>query len=521
MSVAKTVILSILFTIPVHAAATTAINAVVARHENALTSVVTDMRSPIGTMMRRYYSAGPATMPWRDSISVSHVAATFDIDRQSSPVSVQEGNGHNLYRLEADSYYKLSDKTTVWGDASFTAGVIKNVSWAGCIDYSLLAPYMLGDDTGGNLTCQRYIFGGGWARNYRLWTVGVSAEYRAETAHRSRDPRVRDIASDLTITVGVGHTISSNYTLALDASLRVYHQDCDIDYYNPANTIMTRPMTGLGSVYTRFDNNMCNSSGHNLNGYGAALSLVPVHHGDGLSTRVSFISNKASMVLRGFNNITLAETLTRDLDFAASWHFGSQRTVSLFPTLKANLSDRKGTENLFGMSSGSSYEKVGSRSNYIHRIFTASISVPVEWKLDGLKLRLTATPSVAYLSDDEKLLEPSRRLQVDHRLASLLLAAISRPGSNTSLTAGVEGRIRSASAKTPSWGNLDLTTPLGQSVKSNYDMLSAHTRSISAHAVMSQAISGKILSLRIRYIRAVYHSLGHNDSASLTLSLTF
>lgn len=520
MSRAKAVILPILFTIAVHASATTAPNAAVVTREHQLPSVVTDMQSPIGAEIRRYYSAGPATMPWRDSISVSHVSATFDIDRQSCPVTVQEGDGHNMYRLEAGSYYKISGVSTVWGTASFSSGVTKNVTWADCIDYSLLAPYMPGDDTGGNLSRQCYRFGGGWARHYGAWTAGVSTGYRAETAHRVHDPRVRDIVSDLTVSAGGAHTIGSRYMLALDASVRIYHQDCDVDYYNPANTIMTRLLTGIGSVYNRFDNNQVNSTGHNLTGWNAVLTFAPAGHYNGISASVSLSDNTASMVLRQFNNLTLATTATRQTVASLSWHLTSWRHISMMPTLKATASFRDGKENLFGSASGTSYDRIGSRSNYSHDIMTAAVIVPVEWNPGG-KFQFTATPTVAYSTDKESLTDPVRRLKVNRLTTSLDIWSTVRPGPSTHLSAGIGAAISSATPDTPVWGNLNPDEPLGHAVKSNFMMHSADKYRVNASAALSRVISGKIISLSARYVHTSYRYLGHTHSATLSLSLTF
>lgn len=517
---AKAVIPLVFFTATLHAIATTSKPGAVAQHVEALPAVDTDLHSPIGSTLRGYYTAGPATMSWRDSISVSGVAATFDIDRQSTPVTVQEGNGHNLYRLEARSYYKLSASTTVWGDASFTSGVTRNVTWADCIDYTLLAPYMIGDNTGGNITHQRYTFGGGWTRHYGDWTIGASAAYRAENAHRAHDPRVRDIVSDLTISLGAAHTVGNRYLLALDASLRVYHQDCDVDYYNPANTILTRMLTGLGSVYNRFDNNQVNSTGHNLTGWSAAATFAPVNHGDGISARVSITGNNASLVLRQFNNLTLASTSTRHLDASVSWHINAGHPVSLMPTIKASAITRDGKENLFGTSSGTSYDKIGSRNNYSHDMMSAAITVPVEWNVNR-KVRLSATPAAAYATDKESLAEPVRRLEVNRLTAAVDLSSSIRFGSATMLTVAIDGALSSASPKAPVWGNLNLDEPLGQAVKSNYDMHAADITRAGIKARISRSISGKILSLGARYAHTVYRSMGHTDNAAINLSLTF
>ena len=96
------VVINILFVAPVLVAASeTAAKASCIEPDNTLLHTLADMRSPVGSLQRRYYTAGPATMSWLDTIAVSQVRATFDYSVQSTPFMVQEGKGHDLYRLEA------------------------------------------------------------------------------------------------------------------------------------------------------------------------------------------------------------------------------------------------------------------------------------------------------------------------------------------------------------------------------------------------------------------------------------
>lgn len=515
------VVINILFAPVLVAASQTAAKASCMEPDNALLHTYAYMRSPVGSLQRQYYTAGPATMSWLDTIAVSQVKATFDYSGQSAPFMVQEGKGHNLYRIEAESYYPLSSRSIVWGNASFTSGVSKDVRYADCIDYRLLAPFMLGDAKGGDVTRQRYTFGGGWTRRYGSWAAGISAGYRAETAHRSHDPRVRDIVSDLTISAGGAYSMSAEYLLALDASIRIYHQNCDVDYYNPANTIMTRLLTGLGNVYNRFDNNLCNSSGHNLLAYSGAITLLPSSHGDGISARIGYTRNSVSMILRDINDITLGTTTTQIYQASVSWHISCDRTISFLPTLKADASTRVSRENLFGASSGNSYEKIGCRNNYSHNMFSATVCVPVEWQRADGNLSITVTLTGMFHNDKESLTDPARKLQVRRFTASLDIAAAIRPNANTLVTAGVNGAFSPATARTPVWGNLNTEEGIGQAVKSNFDMLNSDISHISARAGISRSIAGKILNLEASYGYADFRRLAHGQRVAVAASLIF
>ena len=68
--------------------------------------VTHDINSVTGSAWRAMYTAAPATMAWRDSISVSQARGAYDRLSLSLPAVVQEGTGHDMYSLTMESYYK-------------------------------------------------------------------------------------------------------------------------------------------------------------------------------------------------------------------------------------------------------------------------------------------------------------------------------------------------------------------------------------------------------------------------------
>ncbi len=489
---------------------------------DVLLNTLADIESPSGKLLRYYPSSGVATMHFRDSVSISGAAIEWDYNCQSQAFLAQTGSGYNMYRIKINSYHKLAQqKSTVWGHAGFTAGNTNDVKFADCIDYNLVAPYVLGDDTGGDLTHQQYVFGGGWSRCYGEWATGISADYRAEIAHRSHDPRIRDIVSDLGISIGCSHSIGERYRAAIDGSLRIYHQDCDIDYYNPANTIMTRLLTGMGSVYSRFDNNQCNSSGHRLTGIGAGISVMPQNDATGLRARIAIVHNSADMELRDFNNITLGTTSTNIICGSMTWFAKWSDRFSFLPTFTGRIFDRTGIENLFGTSSGSSYEKVGSRKSYTHSVTDMSVLLPVEWKPTRKIHSLYTSLRADYSNNHEQLTDRHRSTEVNRISLALNITGMFRCSSTTMITAGIDGIYSKADAKTPQWGDLDFTTGPGKIVKSNYDMACSNSYSTGTYIKAAHAVAGKVMNLTAAYIHKGYSNTEHSDNVTITLSLNF
>ncbi|MDE6801846.1 MAG: hypothetical protein K2J06_03675, partial [Muribaculaceae bacterium] len=210
---------------------------------------------PTTVLNQSFFKASPATMQWLDSITISSVSAQYESFSLSNPIMQEDGTGHSGWKVDARSYYRLSDKSALWGSASYSSYVTHDVRWSNAIDYQLLTPYVLGDSVGGNMQSQRYMFSGGWSRLYGRYAVGVEAVYRAEIAYRSRDPRVHDIVSDLNVRAAAAWKATDCYSVGAGLGVRTYKQISDVEFVNLMNDIQTYPLTGLGSYYHRFVGN--------------------------------------------------------------------------------------------------------------------------------------------------------------------------------------------------------------------------------------------------------------------------
>lgn len=367
-------------------------------------SIPHDALTTVGECRRSFYSINPATMNVRDTTSFSRAGLMGELYRPSKYMPVQTGGNRHDITLGADSYLKLSQESSVWGHAAFTTGVTDDVAEANCIDYLLLAPYVTGDNVGGKLTHKTYRFGGGWSRNFNGWHAGLQAAYRAVIAHRAHDPRVKDIVSDLTLDIGVAHSLGYRYMLGLSAGMRIYNQDSDVDFYNPAGTILTQVYTGLGSTYSRFDNSQADEAAYRLYGYRASLQLLPAspyHHG--WRGDITWNRMQSKLFLRDFNNLTLGVTTTSAISGYIGWYTSLSKQVSFLPHLQVTDIMRDGVENLFGSSTSGTYDKVGERPNYKCTAMASLLSLPIEWHSHHNRVTLSASPKGGYCSVEQKL----------------------------------------------------------------------------------------------------------------------
>lgn len=488
-----------------------------------LTEAVRDASLPIVRQRAEVCAANPATMAMLDSVSLSEVSAGGAYNSQSRAEKQQLGSGRREITVSARSYTILSPTSTVWGSAGFTTGTTRDIRWTDCIDYLRVAPYVLGDNTGGDLSTREYTFSGGYAYTAGRLTAGAGAAYRAEIAYRDRDPRIKTVVSDLTTGVGAALRISRNYALAANAALGIYRQNCDLDFYNPINDINTYPLTGLGTYYKRFTGNANKNSGYQADTYSAGLQLV-APSGNGLNASAGFSHGRMEQRLRNYNNLTLAYSDINGAELALSYTAALPHTVRIAPDLKLSLTARKGVENLFGSSAGTSYDIIGHRPNYRHEALRGSLSLPVE--VSAGTSRFTAIPALAFSSVKAKVKDIDRRLDV-----SGLTPGVDLHYSTVSLTdilVEVAGGISFTSTSAPASGNNILAQAadispegLGQCVAGNFEMLSADRLDTGLNVRVGRCHGGVLYSLSLSYSYRHFSCHAHSDTFAVAFGATF
>ncbi len=478
-----------------------------------------DRGTVIGHTLRNYYLSSPSTYNFADSISISSAYITADILRLDEAVMAQNGTGHNLYSVTADSYYKLSKRSTVWGHAGYYNGKKNNILFSDVIDYSLVGPYITADEDGGDLSLQRYTFGGGWTKMFGSWTVGLQADYRAEIAHRAIDPRVRNIVSDLSIDIGGARKLNRKYYIGLNAGILLYQQDTDIDFYRPSAHTIIQVLSGLGSTSSRFEGTKAQSSSHKLTAYKTSLQLVPVTHSNSFYALVEASVANNSLLLHDYSNLTFGTTATTLLSASLSHRFSFSDRFILFPTIRGKMWERTGKENLFG-ASVDKYEKIGERENYKHTRTEASICIPLSFnpvKNKSIALSLEA----GYVSDNEKLLEPARSLKVDYISYNIVLEGNCSLGKRWNIGARIDAGGHKMLSTSAQWGGLDLTKPVGAMTLHNYQMASTNLTSQMAGINLSRSFNKIIATVSASLQHYDFKNHGEGNTIVGALSLTF
>lgn len=480
---------------------------------------VRDLSLPLAEIGNSFRAQSPATMLLRDSIAVSTAEASWDWEHGAKPLMTQLGTGRNSFSLSAASFRHLGQRSAVWGEAEFTTSRVSDVRWNDCLDYLRVAPYVLGDAVGGSLSDRRYQFSGGYAASAGRWSFGGEIAYRAEIAYRDRDPRIKTVVSDLDVAAGLSFALSDRYVLGVKAALNIYSQNCDLDFYNPTNDINTYTLTGLGTYYRRFMGNTNKNSGYESLACAFGLQWQPTAS-CGFFASADVLRYRMDQRLRNYNNITLGFTENNLCSLRAAYIADISSDIKIAPEVGCEIFTRRGTENLFGSSSGAGYDKIGSRSPYSLDVRNAYVSLPVQLSLRSS--HLTLSPKLAWTDSKESYTDPVRKISVT-RLAPGLSADFSVLHSRNWLAeyglSGTFATVVGKECRLDEVGEDDLPII---SVEENFRMQSADCLSLSLSAKVSRRLdSGIILSLRIAGTVADYRDTATRKGLTLSLGATF
>lgn len=386
---------------------------------DSLLSRVMEDKSLYLEMVSEHYQHNPALESVRRTSSLSDIHVGWKRTASAEAIEIQQGAGQRGFEIDAKSYLRLNNSSVVWGHVGYQNGIREKVKWCDAIDYRLLAPYVMGDSVGGNLASQQYDFAGGYAVSAHRWHLGASVAYRAESAWRNVDPRLKIVVSDFRLLMGATYRLVEDYDVGISAGINVHNQECDLEFFNPINDINTYALTGLGTCYSRFSGTACKDASYKFVGFKSGLQLNPVGE-SGLIANVVFDYYEVKQILRELNNLTLGTV--------ASYNFaglaGRQWRVGPFMwsvVAEGNWQRRIATENLFGKPMGNTYEVIASRSFFYCDYVDARITLAMEYSPKANQI-LSLAPFIRFDYGRENYRQPSREIEWRRRSMGLEMA---------------------------------------------------------------------------------------------------
>lgn len=315
-------------------------------------------------MMRGPYLDNVALHAFRYQSSLSTFGFRMDGNRNSNTFLHEYGQGQNIYQLFANTYLQPSEKEHIWGNASYYNGKKYGIKWNSTSDYETLYPYIVADTIGGNMLHETYAFGGGYSRNINQIRVSGEVAYRSLQEYRKKDPRPRNIVSDLKVNTGIAYTFRG-YHIGASVGCGQYKQRSSVSFYSPLGTVLQYLSEGLGSSFNRFnsDDPAVYYRGYS---YSASLHIASKNPDKGLIGEATYRGQSLQQILTKLNEVPIHQHQTRSVDVRLGYLFTTHNDhLRWMIDWHGNVSERVGTEHIIGEPKAGTYPIVGYLRNFI------------------------------------------------------------------------------------------------------------------------------------------------------------
>ena len=447
----------------------------------------------------------------------THSALFFQSDwgHEKIPVVMEKGSGQLSGALKAVSYIRLSDRTTVWGAASYTTGETRNITWNSTTDYHLLAPYVLADTVGGNTRSERYCFSGGYSARMGQWTAAGELLFRAEQEYRKRDPRMRGIVSDLTLRVGAARDWGLE-RWALAAEANIYKQNNDVVFHQEAGGVIEYQMTGLGTYNARFTAS-ATSMYYKGGGIGLQIDAHPISAAGWFGT-VALSAHHYERISNEYNSLPLTTLYVARVGLTAGWKREGARCLAVFGHF--NHTRKSGDEHVAGNAVGGEYPVLADLTIYKHRLTDASLhAVYGEQNCICWYVRV----AVGYRNSRERYAYPLRQMD-DRRLYGRLDTQWLIPVTRRFTFECVLGGSYSANidkAITMPYANMEAS--FIRKVNATYRQLTANCTAINGKLRGDYTLAARRLTVYCELVGSQWFSNVQNNGqqVGLTLGITY
>lgn len=463
-------------------------------------------------------SGNPALRYYLHSTNKTELSLSAHYREDNKTRIMQEGEGGQGFQFNAESRNKLTPHSRAWGQAFYQNSQTTNIRWNETSDFRIVYPYVMADTLGGDLKSEIYSFTGGYAHEHRSLVWGAELSYRANMEYRKKDPRPRNIVSDLNGQIGIAFKIKKNYTIGTSLKGRKYKQANNVKFFNELGVYKVYHMSGLGMDYVRFSGTN-NNTFYKGKAFSGSLSLYP-RQKQGFSVLLGYHHFYFEKILSDLNNLPLNEVAENRINGEASWrHSTTERTWGI--RLTAERSMRKGTENLFGDATSGAYQQIGSVQQYTcQQLFSQLLFIYENRHFSRFNWSLS--PYAGYHQTESKYLSPVRQLKSEVLNAGISLKTL-HILKNCLLHFTVKGTYTRQLHSNLVLNDLGTEEKITEMLYSNYNILSADrtTAYFDVRFDYSGWLTNKTLLIKAQgeYNRLSNHSEGLHFSLALGIVL--
>lgn len=354
----------------------------------------------------------PAWQQSRYATSLNRIGMGYDNRHATSPYMLEDGDGNVFWGGSAEAYLRKG-KTALWGFARYKKGTVRNIKYNETEDWRLVYPYVMADTVGGgNSRQEHYDFSGGFATALgKRWTIGGEGRYTALLDYRTRDPRPKNLTSDLKLRIGATYRPWQKYTLGASFAFRRYKQTNEVKFYNELGIPTTFHLTGLATDYYRFRGENTDSY-YKSTGIGGSLQFAPQKGIDGIFAGFTYNYMSMDKIISSLNELPLTNlkhsTQTATIGYVRS--FGGN-AIGL--KVGESYERRKGTENIFGSAASNVYPQIAEAPQYRGELTALSWAVFYQYRV--AKALYSVETGMNWTMLREKHNDPFRHLKSDTR----------------------------------------------------------------------------------------------------------
>ncbi|HMR83663.1 MAG TPA: hypothetical protein PKE30_11045 [Niabella sp.] len=364
-----------------------------------------------------YRSAALRT--WQNQFNHSSLHLNY-FNNASDIYLPQLGSGADGFSIASESFKKLQQGLTLWGNASYKNKKIRNIVYNETSDYDIVYPYVMSDTVGGDLKSETYYFNGGLLKNFRKISVGFEGAYTGELAYRKRDPRPENTSSKIDVILAVSKRLVKDYRIALDLKGSKYHQRNTLSFASNLGAPNIYHDAGLGTYNDLLDGTNA-SALFNGNNKGVMLGLISENR-----KGIMFTSGFDQLVIKKRLNNVVGDIgkLTENKGFADLGYLLKSNKSSYLIKLFGSIKNRKSLEaNFNNRGDDIGFVKISESERFSHHEATAGLSITADniFKVPHLTLSFKTgrvTSSFKYINPNRKLdaVQWNSIFQVGHML---------------------------------------------------------------------------------------------------------
>ncbi len=312
----------------------------------------------------------PSYQVGRYSSSLNRADFYYNDRHATQPPLLESGNETNLWGGRIDAYI-IKGKSTIWGYAHYDNGRIQNVRYSETSDASLLYPYLIADTIGGGVSKDEiYDFMGGFAtRLGSRWIIGGQGTYTAQLDYRTRDPRPKNLTSDIKLVIGSSYLLN-NYKLGASFDFHRYKQTNVVKIYNEVSSPVFYHLTGLGTDYYRFRGENTETYYKGV-GWGFMLNVAPKDK-SGFFVSYKYQNLFIDKIISTLNELPMS-TLKLYSFSSEAGYLRQGRSHDFGVKVDENYRLRKGIENIFGSPASNMYPQIARMPQYKQQQLNLSV----------------------------------------------------------------------------------------------------------------------------------------------------